>query len=714
MQVSDRQFITGGEYIYYPAIIRDISKSRKSLQPIYEAFTNALESLDTVSAEKKITISIHKKTLLEDDDIEFSKIVLEDNGDGFNDDNFERFCRFKDTRKGFNNRGCGRIQYLHFFKETEFLSFYDSEGKYRKRNFILSKKETYLENNAIVYHIKTEDISESEQFARRTELSFNEPVNKKDFEFYNKLTAIQLKSLIIKQYMGYLCTHRNCLPIIEIIEFRDNEETEHLTIIADDIPAKDKKDSFEVNYIESLNSNSNIEYSNEAVEFSLTSYKIPKEKATGNEVFFTSKGELAQELNINFLSDSHHIEGYKYLFLLSSDYIDKLDSDTRGEFKIKTYDDFKKELPDLFDENNPKEIALEDIQENIGKSISVNYPEIQKKQEEQQEDINKLKKMFLLDDESLAKVKLTINDSEENILKKVYKYDADVIAKKDAEIKRQIDSLNSLDPNDEDYQEKLTEQIEELVTKIPIQNRTALTHYVARRKLVLDLFDRIISHEVKVKTNGEINESLLHNILFTQHSDSADESDLWVINEDFIYFNGYSDTPLSEIKIDGTKLLKESFTKEEERYLSSLGENRKIKRPDVLLFPKEGKCIILEFKKHDVNVAGHLNQINKYAYLILNFCDDQFQLNTFYGYLIGEAIEPRDVRAADSDFIEDYHFDYLVRPTKKVVGDNKNDGSLYMEVVKYSTLLKRAQLRNKIYIDKLTKNLKDDLGDCRE
>jgi hypothetical protein len=139
MQVSDRQFITGDEYIYYPGIIRDIRKSRKSLQPIFEGFTNALESLDLVDTEKKITISIYKKRLLEDDNIEFYKIVLEDNGNGFNNDNFKRFCRYKDTRKGHNNRGCGRIQYLHFFKETEFLSFYDSEGQYKKRNFILSK-----------------------------------------------------------------------------------------------------------------------------------------------------------------------------------------------------------------------------------------------------------------------------------------------------------------------------------------------------------------------------------------------------------------------------------------------------------------------------------------------------------------------------------------------------------------------------------------------
>jgi hypothetical protein len=204
--------------------------------------------------------------------------------------------------------------------------------------------------------------------------------------------------------------------------------------------------------------------------------------------------------------------------------------------------------------------------------------------------------------------------------------------------------------------------------------------------------------------------------LFKKHSTVPSESDLWIINEDFIYFTGNSDLPLTSVEIGGERFLKDSFTEEEERYLASLGEDRKLKRPDVLLFPDEGKCIILEFKKPDVNVSDHMTQITKYASLILNFSHERFGFSTFYGYLIGEAIESRDVRAADADFVEAYNWDYLFRPSKNVFGeDGRNDGSLYTEVIKYSTLLKRAQRRNKIFIDKLTANMsEEDTGEENE
>lgn len=98
--------------------------------------------------------------------------------------------------------------------------------------------------------------------------------------------------------------------------------------------------------------------------------------------------------------------------------------------------------------------------------------------------------------------------------------------------------------------------------------------------------------------------------------------------------------------------------------MTSLGENRAIKRPDILLFPSERKCIIIELKTPDTNLALHLNQINKYAYFIRNFSTEDFMIDTFYGYLIGESLEPRDVRAFDGDFIYDKNSIIVIAPRK--------------------------------------------------
>lgn len=273
----------------------------------------------------------------------------------------------------------------------------------------------------------------------------------------------------------------------------------------------------------------------------------------------------------------------------------------------------------------------------------------------------------------------------------------------DASIKKSIDTLNKMDTTHPNYIEDFKKEVDKLVNAIPLQNKKSLTHYVARRKLVLDLLDKILKRKLDIQQSEKnYDEALIHNLLFQQGSANPENSDLWIVNEDFIYFKGSSEKKLNKLEIDGQKVFKQKFTEEEERYLTSLGENRKIKRPDVLLFPDEGKCIIIEFKAPHINASDHLTQIDKYAGLIRNYTEDKFQITTFYGYLLGENIEPRDVLSGGVGYEHSYHFDYIFRPSQKVSGfDERVNGSIYTEVIKYSTLLERARMRNKIFIDKL-------------
>ena len=70
--------------------------------------------------------------------------------------------------------------------------------------------------------------------------------------------------------------------------------------------------------------------------------------------------------------------------------------------------------------------------------------------------------------------------------------------------------------------------------------------------------------------------------------------------------------------------------------------------------------------------------------------------------MIGEKLDQRDVRAADGDFKTSPNLDYLFRPAKTVVGEGeKQDGSLYMEVIQFSVLKERAELRNRAFMDQL-------------
>lgn len=674
------------------------------MQPVFEAFTNAIEAIK-IKTQKigkydgEIVININAIETTTDLN-EFNSLSITDNGIGFNEIEFRRFNKYKDYTKGFKNLGSGRIQFVHYFDNTIVKSNFEEEGKYFEREFVISKKKSFLNNNAIVFH---RFCKPTEQKITGATVTFNTLIE--DSQIYNQLSDQSLKVAILERYIQYFCYNKKTFPKI-IIRFnvQSKLKSESQITIAD-IPDFDKNDKLVLHYSKVAPDAKSIIKSENKEDFYIEAFKVDGNILKENKLNLVSKGEIVEESNISLqnLAEKDIIKGKKYLFLLSSNYIDSRDSNVRGELNIPSLDSFTSNLNLFFKE----EIVIEDIQNEVNTSIGKMYPEIEKAKEEHLNQYEKLREMFLLNDETSKDISISLNDTESKILEKFYESEAKKTAKIDATIKETIDRLNQLDTTSKDYDKKLKLEVKKLVKSIPQQNKIDLTHYVARRKLVLDLFEKILKRKLEIQKskNKKFDEALIHNLLFQQGSNNPESSDLWIINEDFIYFKGSSEKQLSLLELDGKKVFKSNFTEEEERYLLSLGENRKIKRPDVLLFPEEGKCIIIEFKAPNVNASVHLTQIDRYANLILNYTEEEFKIRTFYGYLIGENIEPRDVLGFVSQYEHSYHFDYLFRPAVKVIGfDGRSNGEIYTEVLKYSTLLQRAQNRNKIFIEKLNKS----------
>lgn len=709
--------------IKYSGFFSEHSKSKIQLQPIYEAFTNSLEAIkeslkiDNSIKNNQITIDLIFNANLfsnENNDYELHELIIKDNGIGFNDDEFKRFQNLYDNSKDYSNHGSGRVQYMQFFEKIEFESVYKDEKSstgYFKRTFTLSKSQSFLNNNSIIYHHKPEEIKIRNAY---TKVTFKEPLQEKDKKFYNKLTTNELKQKIISHYLDYFCENRDNLPSIYINRYESENLKETVEITPEDIPLYDKQDIAEIEYRQLSADGKTILRTNKKEVFSIKAFKVNEKTLQHNDIKFTSKheiieGDIADKFKLEILKPDDVINNNRYLFLISSDYIDKLDNENniRGNITISTEDEFKKSSPLLQEEV----ILLDDIQNQINNKILSMYSEILEITNKHKQDIDKLQEMFLLDKETLKSIKINVQDTDETILRRVYKADATKIAEKDAKIKEEINKIYELDPTLVDYQDKLRERTSSLVRAIPLQNRTVLTHMVARRKLVLELFERtlnsqlLIQQSIKENKEREKDEKILHNLIFQQSSDKTDESDLWLMNEDFIYFKGTSESNLGDIKFNGELILKENLSSEEEEYRLKQEGDAKQKRPDILLFPSEGKCILIELKAPKVNVSEHLNQLNKYASLINNLSNDKYKFTIFYGYLVGENINIDDIEDNDTDFISAYDFDYIFRPYKRISGKfGKKDASLYTEIIKYSTLLKRAKNRNAIFIDKLMGN----------
>lgn len=710
------------EYRYYEAKgskyrgqLKKIKKSSNYLQPIFEALTNSLESIKSSRIENgKIEILLDFGGNLfsgEKSVKSLQSIEILDNGDGFTNEAYERMEDIHDDTKGYSNKGSGRLQFIHFFEEVIYKSIFKENSpipKLLERNFKLSKSEDFLNHNAILSYKEPTNIENDT--GMYTKLILKNLIDNKDTVKYSHLTPKLLKQEILYKYLEYFASNRENLPVI-LIKSNYNNEIESIT--SEDIVNVNKEDFIEVSY-KKFNGKDYIK-TEKKEKLIIKAFVINQKLLNENSIRLTSKREIitnnkiAENITLNSLKPAETINSNRYLFLISGDYIDGKDVDNRGELELYTEKEAKETL-----NKDDELILLDDINYIINKKILSMYEEIGIKQQKHKENLEKLKEMFLLNKETLKKLKnkININDTDESILKKVYKADVEIIAEKDARIKEkieQLDTLNLSSSSQEDYQEQFNANVKELVEVIPLQNRTALTHAVARRKLVLELFYKILNRELDVQNpqNRNNDEELLHNLIFSQKSQDTDKSNLWLINEDYIHFKGTSESRLEDIKINGEKILKEdsSLSEEELQIKLSLGKNRGTLRTDVLLFPEEGKCIILEFKNPNVDVSKHLLQINNYATLILNFTKNKYKFHTFYGYFIGETMNDFDIRSCEPTFKEvpnESGFNYWKKPVSPIVGYFGNeDAQIFLEIIKFSTIFERAKLRNTHYIDKL-------------
>lgn len=704
------------EGLRWSGVLKGTAKAANLLQPLFEAFTNSLEAIDMRRKSEEfapyIRLDFYFNSTIDNNNDGLVRLIITDNGIGFDDKNFTRLQIFKDDTKGYDNRGSGRIQLIHSFRTATYQSIYKQDGICKYRRFVLSKSNPFLEHNAILSLEEEKDINYEAEI--KTELILDELREKSDVKFYNNQSIQDIKDVLINHYILYFCVNRNSLPQIFINYYHGTNIIASRTIAIEDIPTASHEDEKIHIPISQMSSDmKRIESSNNNVDISIKSYKLPQGQLKKNAVKVTCKGEVIDSVRIKLecLPSDMQIDSSHFLFLLSSPYFDDRVGDTRDTLEILNKTEFKKRAKQ-FGSIEPQ-IILDDLEAKISDKASEMYKEIASQQEAYERQLAALKQTYLLSDAALEDA--DINDSVEDILKKAYTYDARLVAERDAAYHTKLEELNELDTCSPTYKEDLQRLVDDLTRSIPLQDKESLSRYVTHRRLVLDLMSKILNRTTtfqNIKEGRNEDEKLLHNLLFTQHSEETGNSDLWMLNEDYLYYKGYSEHRLNQIVINGKKLFREEITEEEERYLTSLGEDRRIKRPDILLFPAERKCVIVELKTPNTNLSLHLNQINKYAYFLRNFTSNDFIIDTFYGYLIGEALEYRDVRGADGRFKFDPKFNFMYLPNAPVVFEDdptgKQDGSLYMEVLTYSVILKRAERRNEAFTIKLFPKLNEE------
>ncbi|MDR2651103.1 MAG: hypothetical protein LBC68_02135 [Prevotellaceae bacterium] len=704
-----------------------IRKSKDVFAPIKEAITNSFDAIAQrqeikgETFEPSIILSVHfkndKNSLFPNETHILDFVSIEDNGIGFTKENINRFKKLAENTKGLNNKGTGKIQIFHRFGKIVINSIFTENNKQNKLDFFCTKKGNYKETLT-----KTENSDKIKTIVKMEEFNGD----KKELEFFLKYlnNIVELKRDVMKHFQLrlWIGAYRHNLTFTIKI-FLNNKQQNEFVFNQKNIVKPDRELKMCVNTecgkIVKKDKNSIVEWSVVESNHKITiqRFKLSDEEMDENGIYMCSKDIVVSQFNFLGIRKNTTFKGFRYLTCISGNILDDPQNlnqsadDFTFPSKEKIEEKLKNCLP-LFLEDTY--VFWEELENKINKGLIEIYSDIENLQKKRDRDIAELAKKYGISQEIVEDTNIAFNDSDDEVTKKLFATQSKHLAKQSIEIQKTYEELKQLkipqlNPADTEYRKKFGELANNLLTLIPQQNKEELSRYIIRRDMVVDLLKLIPNNELSIqkewakkKQDGEKikqdQEGIIHDLIFKRKNKGA-PNDLWVLNEEFVHFDGCSDLRLEEIEINGEKLLKDKT--DIDAALRSIGieKNSYLKyRPDIFLFPEEGKCILIEFKAPDDRLTDHCDQIQRYAKLIANFSRSPF--NQFFGFLIGENIE---VVSVPDRYNQVPYLNYWVYPNEPIrsIKTGLLIANLYQEIIPLSEIAKRAEIRNRSFAEKL-------------
>jgi hypothetical protein len=646
-------------------------------------------------------------------------ISIEDNGIGFTTDNLVRFKELAENTKGLNNRGTGKIQIFCRFDEISIDSAFNEAGN---RKALKANWKVTGEYEELFPDPRTQ--TDTKTIVKMSAFSGND----KEQEFFvrylgsiDELKRDVLKRFLLRLWLG-VTKSQLTLTIRTLLE---TEEKCEFTFNQANIPTPDKEEIITINTEQAITSNKKgteiewvpVEPKNELI---LRRFKLANSDVNENGIYMCSKDIVVEPFKFPAVRKNANFQGFRYLTSISGDLLDapmNVNQSVDGfkfPSKKKTEEELKNGSASLFNSEN-KFVFWDEIKNKLGSALSNAYSDVEGLKEARDQDIVTLAKQYGIPLEDAEESNIAFNDTEEEATEKLFEAQAKRLAKQSIEIQKTYKELKGLetqklDPTSTEYRTKFGELSNRLLEKIPQQNKDELTRYIIRRDMVVELLKLALNNDLAIqkewaekKAKGEPEkrtdkEGIIHDMIFKRRMKGV-PNDLWILNEEFVHFDGCSELELNKLDIDGEKLLRADV--DIEAALASVGIEKGSAlewRPDIFLYPEEGKCILVEFKAPDVELSKHCDQIQKYAKIIANYSTRKF--TQFYGFLIGEQINQL---AVPDRYRKVPYGNYWVYPSEPVndIATGLPRADLYQEIMPLSEIAKRAEIRNKSFAEKL-------------
>lgn len=636
-----------------------------TLLPLFEAIVNSIQAIQEDSATSpgiiEIDIIRSTQTSLEFDGNEdlpdIMDFVIKDNGIGFNETNYESFNYAHSTYKK-GGKGIGRFTWLRAFQKAEIESRFKENGKWNLRKFNFEPTKNGIEKHSLHQVNTTQE----------------------------RYTIVKLKGLK-EEYRKW------CNSKVEDIAFKIIEHT-FIYFLNDNCPRlilNDLGNKIVVNDLFRLFTKGQVKLKKLKIrknEFELSVIRLYNNRKVDNKIHYCANNRevLFDKISMdipeldNFLIDKEG-KHFSIAVYVEGDFLDENVNEERtsinfskGEMEFPdqtSQEELRKAITDLLQFEFEDQIQLlSDVRLVKVKEFVAQHP--------------RYKQLLKYKPESLKKIPSTL--SEEKMELEVFKIQQEL----ELEVKKETKAvLKFIDT--EDDMEDFDEKNKDLYAKIIEVGNSKLSEYVIHRKLVLDLFEKLLKRKATEKA--------VHCLVFPLQTLSDEigfeDHNLWMLDEKLSYH----------------------------KYLASDKSFKKIKpvnsesndRPDIIIFNKPfaftndekpyESIVLIEFKRpmrdDYTDQENPISQINKYAREIIdgdakdkNKREFDFRPNTpLYAYIICDLTKKLKAFAKDAG--------YKLLPSGDGYFSFNDNYNMYIEIMSFDKVLKDSKERNRVLFEKL-------------
>ncbi len=564
--------------------VRKLNKNITFFQPIFEAISNSLEA----NAEN-IIVTFEQENALPGVTPKITGFSIQDDGDGFTQNNRDAFCELWTTNKiDLGCKGFGRLTWLYVFESVKIKSFTGEEevniifDKNFSKDTIKTTKSNLPRKTMIVFSGLTENV-------------YKQSNNKKQGKDLRPAADLLVLKDVIEKHLWVKLSLLNergkhfCLRL----KLQAQEQ-----IITNENLKKLSKKTFPITGTDEKSYDFNLYYT--FIEDS------DKKRETYLCANYRTVDKFDGDINLEKLPTTDSV-----IMLLCSDYLDDRVNDERTSF--------------IISDTNKGELSVDPIslsainaalKSEVQMIITERYPEIindnDAEIEAAIEEAPYLAK-YIKADSNIVKTKAALIKSA----RAIYEKEKNAIKDKFSNLltEKNVDTDTFLDT---------MEEVSDMATR-------ELGAYVIYRQ-------QIINGLKKLSDNNEKIEASLHNLFFTKgEKDFNDKSvpnrydnNIWLLDDKFMsYSSMFSDIKIKTILRDLQNEYKNSFGADKE--------------PDITAFYSREKdfkdLVLIEFKAIGAttdNKMGALSEINRNLKFVLQRMDD---VNCVYGYVITKINE---------------------------------------------------------------------------